>query len=100
MDKQMYERMEILPILQDFDPYWGRCPASPHENQGESIAGQGNRCPFDAFGLRFEGDMAFGSLPVFPLDCKCDILWTHDKSCLALSLRLSYRSDVGESDIL
>ena len=51
MDKQMYKRMENLPILQDFDPYWGRCPASPHENQGESIAGQGNRWPFDAFGL-------------------------------------------------
>ena len=37
------ERTENLPILQDFVPYRGRCPASPHENQGESRAGQGNR---------------------------------------------------------
>ena len=37
------ERTENLPILQDFVPYWGRCLASPHENQGESRAGQGNR---------------------------------------------------------
>ena len=36
------EQTENLPILQDFVPYWGRCPASPHENQGESRAGQGN----------------------------------------------------------
>ena len=36
-------RTENLPILQDFVPYRGRCPASPHENQGESRAGQGNR---------------------------------------------------------
>ena len=34
---------ENLPILQDFVPYQGRCPACPHENQGESRAGQGNR---------------------------------------------------------
>ena len=33
---------ENLPILQDFVPYRGRCPTSPHENQGESRAGQGN----------------------------------------------------------
>ena len=25
--------MENLPILQDFVPYWGRCPASPHETK-------------------------------------------------------------------
>ena len=37
------ERTENLPILQDFVPYRGRCPACPHENQGESRAGQGNR---------------------------------------------------------
>ena len=37
------ERTENLPILQDFVPYRGRCPASPHENQGESRAGQVNR---------------------------------------------------------
>ena len=43
--------MENLPILQNFVPYRGHCPASPHENQGESRAGQGNRWPFDAFGL-------------------------------------------------
>ena len=42
---------ENLPILQNFVPYRGRCPTSPHENQGESRAGQGNRWPFDAFGL-------------------------------------------------
>ena len=39
---------ENIPILQDFIPYRGHCPASP---QGESRAGQGNGCPFDAFGL-------------------------------------------------
>ena len=27
-DVQMYVRMEILPILQDFVPCWGRCPKS------------------------------------------------------------------------
>ena len=36
-------RMENLPILQDFVPYRGCCPASTHENQGERRAGQGNR---------------------------------------------------------
>ena len=50
-DERTNERTENLPILQDFVPYRGRCPASPHENQGESRAGQGNRWPFDAFGL-------------------------------------------------
>ena len=25
-------QMENIPILQDFVPYWGRCPAFPHEN--------------------------------------------------------------------
>ena len=49
------KRTENLPILQDFVPYGGRCPASPHENQGESRAGQGNRWPFDAFGLLIWG---------------------------------------------
>ena len=42
-DGQMDERMENLPILQDFVPYRGCWPACPHENQGESRAGQGNR---------------------------------------------------------
>ena len=42
-DERTNERTENLPILQDFVPYRGRCPASPHENQGESRAGQGNR---------------------------------------------------------
>ena len=54
-DEQMYGRTDVrtenLPILQDFVPYRGRYPASPHENQGKSRAGQGNRRPFDAFGL-------------------------------------------------
>ena len=41
---QTNEQTENLPILQDFVPYRSRCPASePHENQGESRAGQGNR---------------------------------------------------------
>ena len=42
-NKRTDKRTENLPILQDFVPYRGRCPASPHENQGESRAGQGNR---------------------------------------------------------
>ena len=42
-DGQTKKRTENLPILQDFVPYRGRCPAFPHENQGESRAGQGNR---------------------------------------------------------
>ena len=50
--KWMDGRMDkYLPLLQDLVPYRGRCHASPHENQGESRAGQGNRWPFDAFGL-------------------------------------------------
>ena len=44
---------ENVPILQDFVPYQGGCPASPHENQGESRAGQGNCWPFDTFGQLF-----------------------------------------------
>ena len=32
-------------------PLLGLLPCFPHENQGESRAGQGNRWPFDAFGL-------------------------------------------------
>ena len=51
MDERTNGQTENLPILQDFVPYWGRCPASPRENQGERRAGQGNRWPFDAFGL-------------------------------------------------
>ena len=31
-DERMNGRTENLPILQDFVPYRGRCPASPHEN--------------------------------------------------------------------
>ena len=34
---------ENLPILQEFVPYRDRWPASPHEYQGVSRAGQGNR---------------------------------------------------------
>ena len=30
---RMDGQTENLPILQDFVPYWGRCPASPHENR-------------------------------------------------------------------
>ena len=33
------------PSLYRTVPYWGRCSASPHENYGESRAGQGNRWP-------------------------------------------------------
>ena len=43
MDEQIDQWTENLPILQDFVPYRSRYPASPHENQGESRAGQGNR---------------------------------------------------------
>ena len=43
-DGQTNGLTENIPILQDFVPYWGRFPASPHENQGESRAGQGSRC--------------------------------------------------------
>ena len=32
---------ENLPILQDFVPYRGRCPASPHKNQGKVEQGKG-----------------------------------------------------------
>ena len=42
-NEQTSGRTENLPILQDFVPYRGRCPASPHENQGERKVGQGNR---------------------------------------------------------
>ena len=34
-DRRTNGLMENLPILQDFVPYLGRCPASPHENLGE-----------------------------------------------------------------
>ena len=44
--------MENLPILQDFVPYWGRCPASPMKTE-KSRAGQRNRWPFDTFGRLF-----------------------------------------------
>ena len=43
MYERTYKRMENLPILQDFVPYQGRCPAFPHQNPRESRAGQGNR---------------------------------------------------------
>ena len=42
-DERTYGWTENLPTLQDFVSYWGRCPACPHENKGESRAGQGNR---------------------------------------------------------
>ena len=32
-DGWTYIQMEILPILQDFVPHRGRCPAFPHENR-------------------------------------------------------------------
>ena len=41
---QTNKRTENLPILQDFVPYWGRCPASQRkiyankEKQGKGIA--------------------------------------------------------------
>ena len=35
---QMYRKS---PHSKDLVSYWGRCPASPHENQGESRAGKG-----------------------------------------------------------
>ena len=50
----MYKRKENLSILQDFVTYRDPCPASLYENQRESRAGQGNRWPFDAFGLLIE----------------------------------------------
>ena len=34
-------RTENLPILQDFVPYQGRCPASPHENKEEKEQSKG-----------------------------------------------------------
>ena len=42
-DERTNRRTENLPILQDFVPYQGHCPTSPHENKLESRAGQGNR---------------------------------------------------------
>ena len=41
MDGRTNERTENLPILQDFVPYWGRCPASPHENKEKEEQGKG-----------------------------------------------------------
>ena len=41
LDGRTNEYTENLPILQDFVPYRGRCPACPHENQGESRVEQG-----------------------------------------------------------
>ena len=41
MDRQMYERMENLPILQDFVPYWGRCPASQRKFWANKEQGKG-----------------------------------------------------------
>ena len=43
MDSQMEGRMEFLPILQDFVPCWGRCPATlcnftPSKKQGKGTA--------------------------------------------------------------
>ena len=34
-DVWMHVLMENLPILQDFVPYWGHCPASPRKNQAK-----------------------------------------------------------------
>ena len=33
--------MENLPILQDFVPYWGRCPASPMKIKEKVEQGKG-----------------------------------------------------------
>ena len=33
--------MENLPILQDFVPYWGRCPASPMKTREKVEQGKG-----------------------------------------------------------
>ena len=43
MDGRTDRQTKNLPILQDFVPYRGCYPTYPHENQGESRAGQGNR---------------------------------------------------------
>ena len=37
----MYIQTENLPILQDFVPYRGRCPASPHEIKEKVEQGKG-----------------------------------------------------------
>ena len=76
-ERQLYKRLclsihlsvhpSVRPsILQDFIPYRGRCPASPQENQGESRAGQGNRWPFDAFGLLISMSLQFLSISSSP----------------------------------
>ena len=36
---------ENLPILQDFAPYQGRCPASPHETKEKVEQGKGTADP-------------------------------------------------------
>ena len=41
MDKQTNEWMENLPILQDFAPYWCRCPASPMKTKEKVEQGKG-----------------------------------------------------------
>ena len=37
--------IENLPILQDFAPYQGRCPASPHETKEKVEQGKGTADP-------------------------------------------------------
>ena len=34
-------RMETLPVLQDFVPYWGRCPAYPMKTKEKVKQGKG-----------------------------------------------------------
>ena len=41
MDGQMYGQTENLPILQDFVPYRGRCPASPMKAKEKVERGKG-----------------------------------------------------------
>ena len=41
MDERTYGHMENLPILQDFVPYWGRCPASPMKTKEKVEQGKG-----------------------------------------------------------
>ena len=43
MDERMDGRTEFLPILQDFVPCWGRCPATFLRLHNIKEAGQGNR---------------------------------------------------------
>ena len=50
MDRQMYRR-KISLFYRTSSPIGATALPPPHEHQGESRAGQGNRWPSDAFGL-------------------------------------------------